>query len=304
MGILRNGKLFSIHPDHLGTPRVMKNELNEVVWQWPYSGFGHNKPTGVLKATPNPNAAITNQPVLLKATAATELNLRFPGQYAEDAGGVVYNYFRNYDPRVGRYTQSDPIGLHDGANGYIYAHKNPLSYVDPYGLFGMADMPLAPRWAEDFGGGLGDVLTFGITGAMRDQFDIGSVDRCSNAYTAGEVAGVVASIATGFVGGTKAVAKASSPNNWANFSHSGTPASWNRGSRWSRTGNRANGDYIPTTGKRPDLHDFMDATAAGVGGKYPTWPAWRRAPNRVPYTPGAAMYGAASAAMQSCECGR
>jgi len=203
---------------------------------------------------------------------------------------------------LGRYIQSDPIGLDGGINTFGYVGGNPLTYVDPEGLLGWADMPTAPQWAEDFGAGLGDVLTFGITGAIRDQFDIGSVNRCSSAYTAGEVAGVVASVATGFVGGTKAVAKASSPNNWANFSHSGTPASWNRGSRWSKTGNRANGDYIPTTGKRPDLHDFMDATAAGVGGKYPTWPAWRRAPNRMPYTPGAAMYGAASAAMNSCEC--
>jgi hypothetical protein len=172
-------------------------------------------------------------------------------------------------------------------------------YTDPYGLF---ELPSLPQGAVDFGAGLGDVLTFGITGAIRDQFDIGSVDRCSGEYTAGEVAGVAASIATGFVGGTKAVAKASSPNNWANFSHSGTPASWNRGSRWSKTGNRANGDYIPTTGKRPDLHDFMDATAAGVGGKYPTWPTWRRAINRMPYTPGAAIYGGASAAMNNCGC--
>jgi hypothetical protein len=193
-------------------------------------------------------------------------------------------------------------GLLGGINTYGYAEANPLMYTDPYGLFGMADMPTAPQWAEDFGAGLGDVLTFGITGAIRKQFDIGSVNKCSAAYTAGEVAGVVASIATGFAGGTKAVARASSPNNWSNFSHSGTPASWNRGSWWSRTGNRANGDYIPTTGKRPDLHDLMDATAASVGGKYPTWPAWRRLPNRMPYTPGAALYGGASAAMNACEC--
>jgi hypothetical protein len=58
----------------------MTTEANQPVWQWPYSAFGDNKPTGVLRATPNPKAAITNIPVLLKATAATELNLRMPGQ--------------------------------------------------------------------------------------------------------------------------------------------------------------------------------------------------------------------------------
>jgi YD repeat-containing protein len=69
VGIFRNGKFFAIHTDHLGTPRLMTNEDNKPVWQWPYSAFGNNKPTGVLKATPNPKAALTNQPTLLKATA-------------------------------------------------------------------------------------------------------------------------------------------------------------------------------------------------------------------------------------------
>ena len=79
------------------------------MWQWPYSGFGNDKPTGVLKATPNPRAAITNQPVLLKATGATKLNLRYPGQYFEQEAGTMYNYFRDYDAAQGRYRQGDQL---------------------------------------------------------------------------------------------------------------------------------------------------------------------------------------------------
>jgi RHS repeat-associated protein len=112
----------------------MTNELNQPVWQWPYSAFGNNKPTGILKAAPNPKAAITNVPVLLKATAATEMGLRFPGQMDDPERGAFQNWNREYNPKTGRYDQFDPIGLRGGLNGFGYAYQNPLRYADPSGL--------------------------------------------------------------------------------------------------------------------------------------------------------------------------
>ena len=45
-----------------------------------------------------------------------------------------YNYFRDYDPQVGRYIESDPIGLKGGLSTFGYVGQNPIKRVDPSGL--------------------------------------------------------------------------------------------------------------------------------------------------------------------------
>jgi hypothetical protein len=45
-----------------------------------------------------------------------------------------YNYFRDYDPSIGRYVESDPIGLKGGLNTYGYVHSDPLALRDPLAL--------------------------------------------------------------------------------------------------------------------------------------------------------------------------
>jgi hypothetical protein len=67
-----------------------------------------------------------------------------------------YNYFRDYDPNIGRYIESDPIGLYGGLNTYAYVKSRPLIWRDPNGL--EAVMPggaSLPGWIRDALGAAG-----------------------------------------------------------------------------------------------------------------------------------------------------
>jgi RHS repeat-associated protein len=116
----RPKQLYFIHPDHLNTPRLVADKDQKTVWRW-----DQQEPFGVNVPDENPSGL-----------GAFEFPMRFPGQYADKETNLHYNYFRDYDPSLGIYKQSDLIGLRGGLNTYLYVGGNPLSFADPKGLDG------------------------------------------------------------------------------------------------------------------------------------------------------------------------
>jgi RHS repeat-associated protein len=106
-------KLWYVHADHLDRPIRMTDDTKAVVWDAVYQPFG----------------------AVYSITGTATNNLRFPGQYFLLEAGLHYNWHRHYDPTLGRYLQPDPLGFVDGPSVYAYVAGNPISRMDPSGLF-------------------------------------------------------------------------------------------------------------------------------------------------------------------------
>ena len=141
---------LSLVTDHLHTPRIALDDTNTIVWRWDSNAFGK----GGIDKDPDGDGSKHN------------IRLRFPGQYADPESGLYYNWNRYYDPQIGRYITSDPIGLDGGINTFGYAMQNPLQFIDPLGLIISGTWEKEPVW-EDVN--LNEVVSFRKPGQVRIQ---------------------------------------------------------------------------------------------------------------------------------------
>ena len=58
----------------------------------------------------------------------------FTGRRFDYETGLYYYRARYYNPYIGRFLQTDPIGYGAGINWYAYCGNNPVNRADPAGL--------------------------------------------------------------------------------------------------------------------------------------------------------------------------
>jgi RHS repeat-associated protein len=91
---LSTGRTYHLFANPVGIPLSIEDSSGNVVWY-----AQRIDPYGQVELRPD---------------SSIEYNPRWPGHYFDPETGLHYNRYRYYDPKLGRYLQSDPIG-HEGS---------------------------------------------------------------------------------------------------------------------------------------------------------------------------------------------
>jgi RHS repeat-associated protein len=125
---------YYYHLDGLGSIIALSDEDGNAPVLYEYSVYGQ-----VAASDPNhPNRFL------------------FTGREFDKETGLYYYRARYYNPEIGRFLQTDPVGYTAGVNLYTYCGNNPVNHLDPSGEF----------WGSVIGGAIGGAVG-GISGAWR-----------------------------------------------------------------------------------------------------------------------------------------
>ena len=125
-----NSTTYFLHPDHLGSTRLVTGLNQSVVQSLDYLPFG--------EITSSDSGTTTH---------------KFTGLERDSETNLDHTWFRKYSSQFGRWTTPDPAGLMavsldspQSLNRYSYVNNMPLSYFDPLGL-GCVSV-LNPTWFD------------------------------------------------------------------------------------------------------------------------------------------------------------
>ena len=148
IGLLSSGSTYYLHNAH-GDVVQLTDDVGDVVRSYEYDAFG---------VETNPASSDSNP-------------WRYCGEYWDKETGSYYLRFRNYQPKIGRFTSEDPI--RDGLNWYTYSYNNPVYFVDtsglkPYSVNAIGDknkgkfnLYVSPQWLDAVQTGIGWIPAVG-----------------------------------------------------------------------------------------------------------------------------------------------
>jgi RHS repeat-associated protein len=108
-----SGKHYTVFTDPVGQPLQIEDAKGQLVW------FATRvDPYGHIEVHP---------------ASQLEYNLRWPGHYYDPETTLHYNRYRYYDPGLGRYLQTDPLG-YEGSPTNLYGYPGPRCRASSAGI--------------------------------------------------------------------------------------------------------------------------------------------------------------------------
>ena len=122
------GRVYALFTDHRGAVERVEDMAGAIVWDADIGPYGE----AVVGVGASTSDAPFHQP------------FRLVGQYYDEETQLCAHRYRSYSPELGRFLESDPIGLQGGLNVYAWPGC-PLVASDPLGLdCGKGDPPDVP----------------------------------------------------------------------------------------------------------------------------------------------------------------
>ncbi len=137
-----SSKVHYIHRDHLGSTDAITNAQGQLVEDLSFDAFGQKR-----------SGADWSQATNFMFNPLSITSRGYTGHEMLDEVGVIHMNGRTYDPKLGRFMQSDIFvdGARDtqGYNRYTYVRNNPLAYTDPTGHY--KESSVASAFGKVFG---------------------------------------------------------------------------------------------------------------------------------------------------------